>query len=79
MKASNQNVKCVSTLRYIFDMKNWIAPHLDEIHGHTAPHIFRFRFNHASQKAEMHYKHWSHESWQADKDSENGYFLLKVS
>ena len=73
MKVSNQNVKSTHSLKYVFDIKNWIAPHLDEIHGHTVPHVFRFTLNH-SKKAEMHYKHWSHEQWQP----EHGLILLKV-
>ena len=79
LKASNHSVKNVSTLKHVFDIKSWIAPHLDEIHGHTSPHIFRFRFNHTTQKAEMHYKHWSHEPWEAGGDNDSGLFLLKVS
>lgn len=66
LKASNKSVKSVSTLQYIFDIKSWIAPYLDEIHGHTAPHVFRFRFNHTSKKGEMHYKYWSHQAWETD-------------
>ena len=49
LRASNQNVKHSSTLNYVFDIKNWIAPHLDEIHGHTAPHVFRFCLNHVKK------------------------------
>ena len=77
LKSSNQNVKNTTTLEYIFDIKNWIAPHLDEIHGHTAPHIFRFRLNH-SKRAEMHYKNWTHESWEPSDTSDDGLLLLKV-
>ena len=78
LKASNQSVKSVSALKYIFHIKKWITPYLEEIHGHTAPHVFRFRFNHAAKKAELHYKHWSHEPWEPDGDSNKGLFLLKV-
>ena len=42
MKASNQKVKSSTTLKYVFDIKNWIAPHLDEIHGHTLLMCFVF-------------------------------------
>ena len=74
LKASNQSVKSSSVLKYIFDIKSWIAPHLDEIHGHTVPHVFRFRLN-SAKRAEMHYQHWSHEPWMP---SGNGLILLKV-
>jgi hypothetical protein len=76
LTTSNKNVKMVSTLNYVFDIKNWIAPHLDEIHGHTAPHVFRFQLNHASKRAEMHYKHWSHDPW--EPRGEHGLYILKV-
>ena len=74
MKASNKRVRTTSTLSYVFDIKNWISPHLDEVHGHTIPHVFRFQLNH-SKRAEMHYKNWSHEEWQPE---EGGLLLLKV-
>lgn len=74
LKSSNQNVKNSCTLNYVYDIKNWIAPYLDEIHGHTTPHVFRFRLNN-NKRAEMHYQHWSHEPW---KPSGNGHVLLKV-
>lgn len=67
LKASNQSS---SILKYAFDIKTWIAPHL----GHTAPHVFRFRLNH-DKRAEMHYQQWSHEPW---KPSRDGLILLKV-
>ena len=77
LKASNKNVKFSTTLKYVLDVKGWIAPHLDEIHKHTAPHVFRFQYNHSKQKAEMFYKHWSHEPWQPTGDN-GGLILLKV-
>lgn len=77
LRASNQNVKGTNILNYVFDIKNWIAPHLDEIHGHTAPHVFRFRRNSQSKRAEMHYQHWSHEPWEPTGE-EGGLILLKV-
>ena len=62
------------SLRYVYDVRSWISPCLEEITRHTAPHIFRFRRN-ENGRAEMHYKHWSHESWEP---AERGLFLLKV-
>ena len=67
LRATNQNVNNSCTLNYVFDNKNWIAPHLNEIHGHTAPHVLRFRLNHA-KRAEMHYQYWSHELWKPSRD-----------
>ena len=71
--ASNQNVKHSSTLNYVLDIKIWIAPHLDEIHGHTAPLVFRFRLNHA-KRAEMYYQHCSHEPWKPSGDGMVSFF-----
>lgn len=73
-KASNQAVRGAATLTYIFNIKEWISPCLDEIHGHTAPHVFLFRRN-SQGKGVMYYKNWSHNSWQP----EEGLKLLKVS
>ena len=61
-------------LDYVFDFKGWIGPCIDEIHGHTNPHIFLFRKN-ASRQSSMFYKNWSHDQWQP----QDGVHLLKVS
>ena len=60
---SNQNSKLSSTLSYIFDIKSWISPYIEDIHQHTVPHVFLFRKN-ADLKAEMLYKHWALDDWQ---------------
>ena len=70
---SNRTVVYVSTMRYIFDIRQWIEPFLEEIHKHTTPHIFLFRRN-PRGKAEMFYKHWSNEEWSPSE----GLILLKV-
>ena len=73
-RESSRSVAGVSTLRYLFDVKSWIAPYLEEIHHHTSPHIFRFQKN-AQGRAVMHYKHWSHEQWEPEQAE---LLLLKV-
>ena len=73
-RESNRNTVAVTTLRYVYDVRNWILPCLNDITRHTAPHIFRFRRN-AEGSGEMHYKHWSHEEWQPPR---TGLQLLKV-
>ena len=72
-KAANHNSRESTTLRCIFDVKAWLLPALEEIHGHTVPHVFLFRRN-AQGRAVMFYKHWSHEPWQPQE----GLTLLKV-
>jgi hypothetical protein len=75
-RVSNKKVLSTSTLEYLFDIRNWIEPHLDEIHGHTAPHVFNFKLN-RSKKAELRYKNWSHEPWDP-AEGKGGLILLKV-
>ena len=73
-RASNQNVTNVSLVKYIFNIREWISPHLDKIKYHTEPHVFLFKKNRLG-KAVMFYKQWSHCSWEPDND---GCLLLKV-
>ena len=74
-KESNQTVNDVETIRYVFDIKTWIAPHLEEIHNHTTPHIFALRRN-INGKAALFYKAWSQCKWEPHDG--NGLVLLKV-
>ena len=74
-KASNHSVRDVATVSYIFDIRAWLAPHIQEIHCHTYPHIFLFKKN-ESGKGVMLYKHWSHENWEFP---EGDSAILKVS
>ena len=46
--------------------RQWIEPHLEEIHKHTAPHIFLFKKS-LQGRAEMFYKHWSKDEWSPSK------------
>ena len=74
VKSCNHNVKQVDTVIHMFNIREWIMPHLNEIHYHTQPHIFLFKRNEAG-KAIMLYKQWSHESWQSP---EGDSVMLKV-
>ena len=71
---SSQSSVAVSTLHYVYDIRKWLSPSIDEIQYHTTPHIFRFRRN-ADGRGEMHYKHWSSDDW---KPEDGGLLLLKV-
>lgn len=72
--ASSQLSVAVSTLQYVYDIRKWLTPAIDDIQYHTTPHIFRFKRN-ADGRGEMHYKHWSSDDWRP-KDS--GLLILKV-
>ena len=74
-KACNHNVKEVGTVNHMFNIREWIVPHLNEIHYHTQPHIFLFKRN-ESGKAVMLYKQWSNENWQSPDGVS---VMLKVS
>ena len=50
----------------VFDIKGWPSPHLQTIHGHSAPLCFKFCRN-EDGKAEMAYRHWSTDSWSEDR------------
>ncbi len=56
-----------------FDFKAWIEPYIQEIHGHTEPHCFRFKMNEDGQVI-LHYRQWSGQPW----IPEQGLSLLKV-
>ena len=58
-------------LDQVFDVRNWLAPNINDIHGHTDPHCFRFSL--INGIAQMHYKNWSDDSW-----SKDGITILKV-
>lgn len=72
-KDSNRSVAGVLTLSYVFDVRSWIGPCLDDIMYHTTPHVFLFKRG-RDEKAEMYYKHWSSDPW----SPEEGLRLLKV-
>lgn len=73
-KAANHTSRKTMTLNYIVDFKKWIAPHIEEVHGHTNPHIFLFKRN-ALGKSVMYYKNWTHDDFQP----KDGVKLLKVN
>ena len=61
-KESNKGVICSDVLSHVFDVKMWLTPHLEDLHQHTQPHVFKFSQN-SSGKAELYYKKWSHMDW----------------
>ena len=70
---SNQTVVGATSLKYLYDIREWIAPCIETIKYHTSPHIFQFRKD-LSGEAKMYYKHWSADAWMP----KDGVKLLKV-
>ena len=63
-------------LSEMFDAKAWLQPHMEQLHNHTNPHIFRFvkgRDGHCY----MQWKHWNHNQWEPMEGL--GISLLKVN
>ena len=51
-------------LEEVHDIKKWVGKSIEEIHGHTAPHHYRFK--RVGDEVEMTYKHWSDdEEWES--------------
>ncbi len=60
-------------IQAIHDVRSWLIPHIEDLHGHSQPHCFRFTLN-KEGIAEMHFK-----TWNTDKAwSKEGLLLLKV-
>ena len=51
---SNSSVVSVPSVEFMFDIRCWLEPYIEEVHKHTAPHIFMFCKN-KQRKAEMFY------------------------
>lgn len=62
----------VELLKYVYDVRAWLTPSIEDLHGHTQPHCFKFTLN-ANEHAEMFYKNRSSDGW-----SKDGILLLKV-
>jgi len=59
-------------LNHLYDVHNLIAPCLNDLHGHSQPHCFRFTLN-QQDEAIVQYRNWSYQTC-----SEVGVLLLKV-
>ena len=66
-------LKKLTTLVHKSTTKEWLFPHLNDLHGHTQPLCFKFKLK-EDGKAGLYYRQWSTDPW-----SEEGLILLKVS
>ena len=57
----------------VFDVKGWIAESLENVHGHSTPHCFKFVKQ--SGKVLMFFKSWSSDPW---CEESKAIVLLKV-
>ena len=32
----------VELLKFVYDVKSWLNPHIEDLHDHTQPHCFKF-------------------------------------
>ena len=74
MTASSYNPQpMVEFVKHVHDVKLCLTPSIEELHGHTQPHCFKFVLS-SEGHAVMHFKNWSHDAW-----SREPLVLLKVS
>ena len=50
-------------LDVVHKIKEWLAPHAEELHDHTQPKCFKFVHN-ADGKCEMFYRNYTHMPWE---------------
>lgn len=52
----------------MYDIKAWIVPHLNEFHGHSQPHCFKFVLN-QDGKAVMYFRNWTSDPWCTEEEA----------
>jgi len=73
MKNCIQNIRVLPfLLDAVYDIKEWLQSHAEQLHDHTQPKCFKFVRN-VSGKCEMSYRNYSHMPW------EGPVVILKVS
>ena len=55
-------------LESIYDIKSWIIPHLNNLHGHSQPHCFKFILNDQG-KAVMYFRNWTTSPWCTEEEA----------
>ena len=62
----------VTMMHYVHYIKEWLSPHLQDVHGHSQP--LHFKFVKDDNTVKFFYKHWTSDPW-----SEEGIQILTVS
>ena len=57
LQASYTPMPQICEIMETYDIKDLFQPHLEDIHGHTGPHHYRFRL--VGEEVEFKYKNWS--------------------
>jgi len=55
-------------IKEIYDVRSWITSSLNDLHGHSQPHCFKFVCN-GNGKAVMFHKNWSSSQWCSDQEA----------
>ena len=67
-------VPLVQMLDGVYDVKSWLTPYIEDIHGHSSPHCFKFIKS--NTEVLLYYKNWSDSSWCPDTSALK---ILKVN
>ena len=51
----------MTVLQTILDVKGWLVPYIDDVHGHSVPLCFKFTLREG--QAILYSKRWSHSDW----------------
>ena len=52
----------------MYNIKSWILPHINELHGHSQPHCFKFVLNY-EDKAVMYFRNWTSDPWCSEEEA----------
>ena len=61
-KASMDPTPTTTLIEHMFNVKKWILPHLNDLHGHRDPHCFKFVCN-EHNKCLMFFRNWTCDPW----------------
>ena len=59
----------VRVVQHVLDVKAWILPQMNELHGHSTPHCFKFIKKCGSDDVLMYCKHLSSDPWYSEAEA----------
>ena len=62
VSVSSTPAPLVKVVDSVLDVKSWITPTLEDVHGHSTPHCFKFVLVDESEVF-MYYRLWSSDAW----------------